>query len=248
MFHSTNRIKIGGFNWTSIISIDFIRLRRCYSNSAGRSIIRKLPRETPWSDVKAELCEVLGVADPRAHAVEELLQYKAKGRGLGEIAVDIMAKAAKATDDAAMQTTLGLKAFLQAVPEEIGHDLRRKHFESVREALDEARFLQKVQDAEGGKNKVLALGSSSEKPPVAGVDISQVVEQCLKQMKSQAGSSKGKGKKSGPPGGRPRRRPVCWCCGEEGHLMFACPTVVANRAAYEAASRPEQSENESGAR
>ena len=71
-----------------------------------------------------------------------MLQYKPKDKGFGEIAADIITKAARATDDVAMQAKLGLKAFLKAIPESIGRELRRKHFQSVREALLEAKFFQ----------------------------------------------------------------------------------------------------------
>ena len=63
-------------------------------------------------------------------------------------------KASKATDDAEMQLKLGLKAFMKAVPEIIGRDLRRKRFGSVREALEEARFLQWVQEYEVLKEQI----------------------------------------------------------------------------------------------
>ena len=87
---------------------------------AGRSIIRKLPRTATWDKVKKELCDVLGETDPKERAIEGLLQYKPQGKGLGEIAADIITKAARATDDVAMHAKLGLKAFLKAIPESIG--------------------------------------------------------------------------------------------------------------------------------
>ena len=51
------------------------------------------------------------------------------------MATDIMAKAAIATNDAGLQTQLGLKAFLQAVPRGIGRELHRRHFKSVKGSL-----------------------------------------------------------------------------------------------------------------
>ena len=86
---------------------------------AGRIIIRKLPCTATWDEVKKELCDVLGEADPKERAIEGLLQYKPKGIVLGEIAADIITKAARATDDVAMQAKLGLKAFVKAIPESI---------------------------------------------------------------------------------------------------------------------------------
>ena len=208
---------------------------------AGRSIIKKLPRAATWDEVKRELCDVLGEADPKERAIEGLLQYKPKDKGLGEIAADIITKAARATDDVAMQAKLGLKAFLKEIPESIGHELRRKHFQSVGEALQEAKFLQTIQDYEDcEKGKVLTVARTEEKPKENRVDLEQVVGECLKQLQSQANL----GDKNERPGNAVRGKSRCWCCGEEGHFLRQCPTVKRNRAAQNEATRPKKSKNE----
>ena len=208
---------------------------------AGRSIIRKLPHTATWDEIQKELCDVLGETDPKDRAIEGLLQYKPRGKGLGEIAADIITKAGKATDDVDMQAQLGLKAFLKAVPESIGHELRRKHFRSVREALKEARFLQTVQDSEKvEEGKVLSVAREQEKPKENRVDLEHVVGECLKQLQAQANVAE----KNERPGKAARGRFRCWCCGEEGHMLMQCPTVKRNRAAQNEATRPKRSENE----
>ena len=63
---------------------------------AGRSIIQKLLHTATWDEVKRELCDVLGETDPKDWAIEGLLKYKPKDIGLGGIAADIIAKAARA--------------------------------------------------------------------------------------------------------------------------------------------------------
>ena len=152
---------------------------------AGRSIIKKLPRDATWDEVKRELCNVPGEADPKERAIEGLLQYKPKDKGLGEIAADIITKAARATDDVAMQAKLGLKASLKVIPESIGCELRRKHFQSVREALLGAKFLQTIQDNEDlEKGKVLTVAKEEEKPKENRVDLEQVVGGVLKATTS----------------------------------------------------------------
>ena len=166
--------------------------------------------------------------DPKDHAIEGLLQYKPKDKGLGEISADIVTKAAKATDDVAMQAKLGLKAFLKAIPESIGHELRHKHFQSVWEALQEAKFLQAIQDNEDlEKGKVLTVDREEEKPKENRVDLEQVVGECLKQLQAQAIL----GGKNERLENAMRGKPRCWCCGEEGHFLMQCPTVKKNRAA-----------------
>ena len=125
---------------------------RALVGNAGNSVIERLPQAATWVEIKEELCSVLGDGEPKKRAFEILSQYKPKSKGLGDMAFDIMVKAAIATNDADLQTQLGLKAFLQAVPRSIGCELRRRHFESVREALEEARFLQSVEEDEDRDN------------------------------------------------------------------------------------------------
>ena len=125
---------------------------RALIGDTGNSVIERLPQAATWVEMKEELCSVLGDGEPKKRAFKILSQYKPKGKGLGEMATDIMAKAAIATNDADLQTQLRLKAFLQNVPESIVRELRRKHFGSVREALAEACFLQFMEEDEDHNN------------------------------------------------------------------------------------------------
>ena len=178
---------------------------------AGNSVIEKLPQAATWVEIKEELCSVLGDGEPKKRAFEILSQYKPKGKGLGEMATDIMAKAAIATNDADLQTQLGLKAFLQNVPESIGRELRRKHFGSVREALAEARFLQFMEENEDRDNgKVFTVKEEVKPVEEPKVDLNQVVEACMKQLQAlQANKKQSKRPRSA------RKRLRCWCCGEK---------------------------------
>ena len=158
---------------------------------------------------------------------------------MGEIAADIIAKAAIATDDIDMQTQLGLKAFLKSIPEGIGRELRRKHFKSFREALQEARFLQTVQDSEDlEKGKVFTVEKEPKEEPK--VDIGQIVEACIKQFQAQTPGNRNNERQ----GKAKRRKYRCWCCDEEGHVLRQCPTVKRNRVAENKATRPWKSENQ----
>ena len=159
---------------------------RALVSEAGNSIIEKLPQAATWAEVKAELCSVLGEGEPKKRAFEILSRYKPKSKGLGEIASDIMAKAAIATNDADLQTQLGLKAFLKAVLRNIGHELRQRHFASVKDALEEARFLQSVEEDENCDNGKVFTVEAETTPSVEEpkVDINQIVEACMKQMQA----------------------------------------------------------------
>ena len=145
------------------------------------------------------------------------------------MATDIMPKATIAANDADLQTQLGLKAFLQAVPRNIGRELRRRHFDSVKEALDEAPFLQSVEEDENcGSGKIFTVEADS-KPPVEEpkMDIQQIVEACMKQMQAQQLK-----KKQSERLRSSRRKLRCWCCREEGHTLRECPIIQQNRAAF----------------
>ena len=212
---------------------------RSLVGEAGNSIIEKLPQSADWTEVKKELCSVLGEGDPKKRAFEVLSCYKPKSKGLGEMATDIMAKASLATNDADLQTQLGLKAFLQAVPRNIGRQLRRQHFVSVKEALDEARFLQSVEEEENrGSGKIFAVETdsepSAEKPQM---DIQQIIEACMKQIQAQQPKQ---GQSERP---RSRRKLRCWCCGEEGHTLRECPVIQQNKTAYFKQPADNQAEN-----
>ena len=201
---------------------------RSLVGEAGNSIIEKLPQTADWTEVKNELCTVLGEGDPKKRAFEMLSCYKPKSKGLGEMATDIMAKAALATKDANLQVQLGLKAFLQAVPRNIGRELRRRHFTSVKEALEEARFLQSAEEEESrASGKILTVEADFkpvEKKPQ--MDVEKIVEACIKKMKAQQPQQE---QSERPGSARKRRR--CWCCGQKRHLVRACPLVQRNQKA-----------------
>ena len=77
---------------------------RALVGDTGASVIERLPQAATWVEIKEEPCSVLGEGEPRKRAFENLSQYKPRGKGLGEMAFDIMAKAAIATNDADSQT------------------------------------------------------------------------------------------------------------------------------------------------
>ena len=192
---------------------------RCQAlvGEAGNSIIEKLPQSATWAEIKAELCSVLGDGEPKKRAFETLSQYNSNGKGFGEMAFDIMAKAAIATNDADLQTQLGLKAFLQNVPESIGHQLSRRHFASVREALAEAPFLQSVEEDEArSRGKVFTVKEEVKPVEEPKVDLNQVVEACMKQLQALQAN-----KKQSVRPRSARKRVRFWCCRDEGHLMRA---------------------------
>ena len=152
-----------------------------------------------------------------------------KVKAWGKWATDIMAKASLATSDADLQVQLGLKAFLQAVPRNIGRELRRRHFVSVKEVLKEARFLQSVIEEDEDRESGEVFKGKEEVKPVKEpkVDLNRVVEACIRKVQTLQAC-----KKQSERPGYARKRRRCWCCGQKGHLVRACPLVQRNGAAY----------------
>ena len=213
---------------------------RAFVGEAGNSVIEKLTQAATWAEIKAELCPVLGDGEPKKRAFEILSRYKPKSKGVGEMASDIMAKAAIVTNDADLQMQLGLKAFMQAVPRSIGREPRRRHFDSVREALEEAHFLQSVEEDEDCYTGKVFTVEAENKPSVEEpqVDLNQIVEACVKQMQALQTNQ---GQSERPRSARRKLR--CWCCGEEGHTLKECPVIQQNRAAYFKQPAEDQTEN-----
>ena len=197
---------------------------------AGRSIIKKLPPRSTWNQVKHELTEVLGEPNPKERAFDKLLSYRPGNKGLGEIASDVMTKASTATEDIDVQHRLGLKAFLSAIPARLGKELRRKHLRTVKEALEEARFLERVEMEETGKESVLTVEADKRTAPASQEEL---VEACMKRLEAQTVGRRRRPDQQAKQGNQAKRKLVCWCCNEPGHGISNCPVVSANRAAQE---------------
>ena len=96
------------------------------------------------------------------------------------------------------------------MPRNISRELRCRHFESVKEALDEARFLQSVEEDEDRDNGKVFTVETEAKPSVEEpkVDVNQIVEACMKQMQALQPN---KGQSERPRSAQ--RKLKCWCCG-----------------------------------
>ena len=125
------------------------------------------------------------------------------------------------------------------MPESIGRELRRRHFASVREALEEVRFLQSVEEDEGRDNGKVFMVEAEIKPvEEPKVDLNRVVEACVNQLQALQATNE---QNERPRFARKKLR--CWFCGEEGHSLRECPVIQQKRAAYFKQPAEEQAEN-----
>ena len=84
--------------------------------NVGRRILKTLPNQATWDDVKAELKRFLGEQDSRDIAWKRLKQYQAEGKAPGEIASDVLNLAKEAVDDDDVSQKLAFEAFVEAIP------------------------------------------------------------------------------------------------------------------------------------
>ena len=164
----------------------------------GRRIIKGLPDGAQWGQVKAELREYLGKDDQKSAAWKRLRGYKAKGKCFGEITSEVKELAEKAADEEDIRERLAVEAFLWAIPWHFAHKIRMKRIDSLKEALKEAKFCKTLEEEEeeDSRKKVQAV---TEDPQPA-------------RQEGQRAEEARKG----------RRGPVCWGCGEPGHVLKNC--------------------------
>ena len=94
----------------------------------------------------------------------KLRSYKAKRKCFGEVTSEVRELAVKAADAGDVQEGLAVEAFLGAIPWHFAREIRVKRIESLRKALEEAKFMKILEEDEEGKTRIQAV---AEKPGLA---------------------------------------------------------------------------------
>ena len=139
----------------------------------------------------------MGEDHPKSAAWKKLRVYKAKGKCFGEVANEVKELAEKAADEEEVRERLAVEAFLGAIPWHFAREIRVKQIDSLKEALEEAKLCKALEDEEDIKKRV------------------QAVTEDLRPARQEA-SQRAKENRKG------RRGPVCWGCGEAGHVLKNC--------------------------
>ena len=185
----------------SKISNEKTKIQWCKSviGGMGRCILKCLEEGSSWEEANQELRRFLGEGDSCAAAWKKLRRYRAKGKCYREIASEVRELAVRATDEEDVREHLAVEAFLEAIPCPFAKEIRMKKIENLEEALEEARTRRALEAGEEGRRKPVQAAVEGETMPEQGQD-------------------------RGPRRDRrPRRDPVCWGCGELGHVLGECP-------------------------
>ena len=167
--------------------------------SVGRRILKSLDDRVSWVAAKEELRKYLGEENPREAAWKKLRRYKGKGKSFGDIVSEVKELAVKAAEEEDVQERLAVEAFLRAIPWPLAKSIRSRWIDSLQKALEEAWLMQmRDEEEDEGKGRVQAL---TEEPRA---------EQREEQRPTHREER------------RNRRRPMCWGCGEGGHVLRNC--------------------------
>ena len=130
---------------------------------------------------------------------KKLRGYQARGKCYGEIASEVRELAVKAADEEDVRERLAVEAFLGAIPWHFAKEIRMKKIGNLEEALEEAKTRRAIEEEEKGRKK--KVHAAAEEGGVAR-----------------------QGQNMDPRRGRRTRGdPICWGCGERGHMLRECP-------------------------
>ena len=119
-----------------------------------------------------------------------------KGKCFREIASEAKELVEKAADEEDVREKLAVEAFLGAIPWHFAHEIRIKRIDNMTEALEEAKFCRKLEEEDSRKRV-------------------QAVMEDLRLARQEEGQRTKEARKA-------RRGPVCWSCGEPGHVLKNC--------------------------
>ena len=165
--------------------------------NVGHMILKGIPDVAQWKQVKTKLRKYLGEGNPKSAAWKRLKGYKAKGKCFGEIASEVSELAEKAANEEDVREMLAVEAFVGAIPWHFAREIRVKRIDSLKEALEEAKLRQALEEEEDSRKKV------------------QAITEDLRPAHQEEGQRAREARKG-------RRGLVCWGCGELGHLLKNC--------------------------
>ena len=143
----------------SKVKDDKSKIQWCRSviRNVGRRILKGLLDGAQWRQAKAELRKYLFEDNSKFAAWKSIRGYKAKSKCFGEITSEVKELAEKAADEEDVRERLAMEAFLGAIPWHFTLEIRVKRIDSLKEALEEAKLCQTLEEEEDSRKRVQAV-------------------------------------------------------------------------------------------
>ena len=179
--------------------------------STGLQVLKGIEPIHTWEQAKAELIRYFGDEDTVETAWRNLEFYHAGSKSMGEIAAEIAKYARKASTEEHTRQRLAVRAFIKAIPRKIGDRMRDKRITTLKKALEEAKYLQTIQE-EAERNRQLNTLDLKEEE-TAPLEVQQ---QSFRPRGPQQDREYRENRY------RRQREMECWACRQKGHFAREC--------------------------
>ena len=179
--------------------------------STGLQVLKGIEPIHTWEQAKAELIRYFGDEDAVETAWRNLEFYHAGSKSMGEIAAEIAKYARKASTEEHTRQRLAVRAFIKAIPRKIGDRIREKRITTLKKALEEAKYLQTIQE-EAERNRQLNTLDLKEEE-TAPLEVQQ---QSFRPRGPQQDREYRENRY------RRQREMECWVCRQKGHFAKEC--------------------------
>ena len=193
--------------------------------STGLQVLKGIEPINNWDQAKMELKRYFGDDDAMDTAWRNLEFFHSGSKSLGEIAAEVAKYARRASREEYTQQRLAVRAFINAIPRSMGEKLREKRITTLKKALEEAKYLQTLQEERDRNNPVntveIRRQSAEEEEAV------EIQNQAYRTREATGLPPRYRENlnTSYPPrerGFRRQRRTECWMCRDQGHFARDC--------------------------
>ena len=183
--------------------------------SAGLQVLKGIEPIASWDQARTELVRYFGDEDVVETAWRNLEFYHGGSKSMGEIAADIDKYARKASREEHTKQRLAVRAFINAMPRKIGDRMKEKKITTLKKALEEAKYLQTIQE-EADRNRHLHK-LDIEEDDTTPLEVQQQSFQPRGTMVDPQRS-----RRYQDNGYRRVREIECWACKQKGHFAREC--------------------------
>ena len=183
--------------------------------STGLQVLKGIEPIHNWEQAKAELIRYFGDEDVVETAWRNLEFYHAGSKSMGEIAAEIAKYARKASAEEHTRQRLAVRAFINAIPRKIGDRMREKKITTLKKALEEAKYLQTIQEEAERNRQLHKLDLEEEETTPL-----EVQQQSFQPRGTTIDPQRTRGYQDNRY--RRSREIECWACKQKGHFAREC--------------------------